>query len=172
MAEVQAFRGYRYDLGRVGALSDVIAPPYDVIDAELQNQLYERSPHNVIRLILTKETGDERYTQAAQTMRDWLRDDILVQDTARSLYVYHQEFTADGTTYTRRGFMCRVRLEQFGKGSVYAHEETMAGPKEDRRRMMHATRMNLSQIFSFYPDDDGAVQNELEEAVGRACLTS
>src|SRR5580692_7473342 len=97
MAEIRAFRAFRYDLGRVGALSDVIAPPYDVIDPALQQALYDRSPYNVIRLILNKESAadteaDNRYTRAAAVQRDWLRDDVLVQDSARSLYVYHQDF--------------------------------------------------------------------------------
>src|SRR5436309_6980045 len=100
MAEVQAFRGFRYDLARVGALSDVVAPPYDVIDPALQQALYDRSPYNVIRLILNKESAadteaDNRYTRAANTLRDWQRDDVLIQDSARSLYVYHQDFEVE-----------------------------------------------------------------------------
>src|SRR5438105_15072015 len=115
MAEVQAFRAYRYDLGRAGALSDLVAPPYDVIDPALQDALYQRSPYNVIRLILNKDTPSDsetnsRYTRAAQAVRDWQREGILVQDSARSLYVYHQEFQVEGKPYTRRGFMARVRL--------------------------------------------------------------
>ncbi|MGD9126415.1 MAG: DUF1015 family protein, partial [Planctomycetia bacterium] len=51
MAEIEAFRGVRYDLGKVGALSDVIAPPYDVISPEMQDELYNKHPNNVIRLI-------------------------------------------------------------------------------------------------------------------------
>src|SRR5207245_11295610 len=94
MADVQAFRGYRYDLARVGALSEVIAPPYDVIDAALQDALYARNPYNVIRLILNKQTPADtetssRYTRAGQTLRDWQSEGILTQDSARSLYVYH-----------------------------------------------------------------------------------
>src|SRR5437762_11147591 len=97
MADVQAFRGFRYDLARVGALTDVVAPPYDVIDAQLQQALYDRSPYNVIRLILNKESpadseNDNRYTRSSAALRDWLRDDVLVQDSARSLYVCHQDF--------------------------------------------------------------------------------
>src|SRR6059058_4511323 len=100
MADIRAFRGHRYDLGRVGALSDVVAPPYDVIDPALQRQLYDRSPYNVIRLELNREEpGDtessNRYTRAAAFLRDWQRDDVLIQDSARSLYVYHQEFEVD-----------------------------------------------------------------------------
>jgi uncharacterized protein (DUF1015 family) len=173
MADVQAFRAYRYDLARVGALSDVIAPPYDVIDPALQQALYDRSPYNVIRLILNKETPADsetsnRYTRAAQTLRDWQSDGILAQDTARSLYVYHQEFEVEGKRFTRRGFMARVRLEKFGEGRIYPHEETMSGPKADRLKLFRATGMNLSQIFGLYPDDEGQVQSALDAAIGRA----
>jgi uncharacterized protein (DUF1015 family) len=172
MADIRAFRAYRYDLGRVGALSDVIAPPYDVIDPALQQALYDRSPFNVIRLILNREQpGDteteNRYTRSAGTLRDWLRDDVLVQDSARSLYVYHQDFETEGRRFTRKGFLVRVRLEPFGSGQIYAHEETMPGPKADRLKLFHATGMNLSPVFGLYPDPQGAVMAELDRAVGR-----
>src|SRR5436309_714577 len=143
MADIQAFRGFRYDLGRVGALSDVIAPPYDVIDPGLQDALYARSPYNVVRLILNKELpGDDerenRYSRAARHLREWLHEGILTQDSARSLYVYEQAFEVEGRPghppqqLTRRGFLGRVRLEPLGQGRIYAHEETMPGPKADR----------------------------------------
>jgi uncharacterized protein (DUF1015 family) len=173
MADIRAFRAYRYDLGRVGALSDVVAPPYDVIDPALQQSLYDRSPHNVIRLILNKEEpgdneAENRYTRAARFLRDWQSDDILVQDSARSLYVYHQEFTVEGRRYTRRGFLARVRLEPFGAGRIYPHEETMAGPKADRLKLFRATAMNLSPVFGLYPDPDAEVQAHLDAAIRRA----
>src|SRR5271154_3782917 len=173
MADIQAFRAHRYDLGRVGNLADVIAPPYDVIDPALQQALYDRSPYNVIRLILNKESpadteADNRYTRAAGTLRDWHRDDVLTQDSARSLYVYHQDFEVEGQRFTRKGFLARVRLEPFGKGRIYPHEETLAGPKADRLKLFRATHMNLSPVFGLYPDEEGAVAAALEGAVGRS----
>jgi uncharacterized protein (DUF1015 family) len=173
MADIRAFRAYRYDLGRVGALSDVVAPPYDVIDPALQQALYDRSPYNVIRLILNKEEpGDteieNRYTRAARFLKDWRQEDVLIQDTSRALYVYHQEFEVEGRRFTRRGFLTRVRLERFGEGKLYPHEETMPGPKADRLKLFRATAMNLSPVFSLYPDEAGAVQQQLDEAVWRA----
>lgn len=173
MADVHAFRAFRYDLARVGVLSDVVAPPYDVIDGILQQALYERSPHNVIRLILNKETAQDtehnnRYTRAAQTLRDWQQEGILAQDSARSLYVYHQDFEVEGKRYTRKGFMARVRLEPFASGRIYPHEETMSGPKADRLKLFRATAMNLSQIFGLFPDEAGEVTARLDAAVGRS----
>jgi uncharacterized protein (DUF1015 family) len=170
MADVRAFRAFRYDLGRVGTLSDVVAPPYDVVDPALQQALYDRSPYNAIRVELNKpepgDAEDDRYSRAARLLRDWQRDGVLQQDSARGLYVCHQEYEVEGQRFVRRGFLARVRLEPFGAGQVYAHEETMAGPKADRLKLYNATGMNLSPVFSLYPDA-GQVQGLLDEAVRR-----
>lgn len=171
MADIRAFRGFRYDLGKVGALADVICPPYDVIDPTLQQQLYDASPHNAVRVELTREdpaTGDDKYAAAARTLNGWVFDGALQQDTARSLYVYEQEFTAEGRTYTRRGFFARVRLEPFGTGKVFPHEHTMSGPKADRLKLYHATGFNISPVFSLYPDDGNEVAAALEAVVKHA----
>jgi uncharacterized protein (DUF1015 family) len=173
MAEIRAFRAHRYDLGRVGPLADVVAPPYDVIDPALQQRLYDRSPYNVVRLDLNKEEPADteqhnRYTRAAGLLRDWVRDGVLQQDTARGLYVYHQEYEVEGQRHVRKGFLARVRLEPFGSGRIYPHEETMSGPKADRLKLMRATGMNLSPVFGLYPDEAGEVQGLLDEAVRRS----
>src|SRR5215213_4759253 len=167
MAEIRGFRGFRYDLGTVGSLSDVVAPPYDVIGPELQQKLYDLSPHNAIRLELTKDEpgddeGENKYTRAGQTLREWIAEDAIRQDTARSLYVYEQEFEAEGKTYTRRGFFARVRLEPFGTGRIFPHEQTMSGPKADRLKLYRATGFNLSPVFGLYPDPDEEVYRLLE----------
>jgi uncharacterized protein (DUF1015 family) len=172
MADIRAFRAYRYDLGRVGALSDVIAPPYDVIDPTFQQALYDCSPYNVVRLILNQEKpsdteSDNRYTRAAGFLRAWQADDVLVQDSARSVYVYHQDFEVEGRRHTRKGFLARVRLEPFGTGKIFPHEETMSGPKADRLRLFHATATNLSPIFGLFPDPQQEVNAVLDNAVRR-----
>jgi uncharacterized protein (DUF1015 family) len=173
MADIRAFRGFRYDLGRVGALSDVVAPPYDVIDAALQEKLYAASPHNAIRLELTRDepTDDDtnnKYSRAANTLREWIAENAVRQDTARALYVYEQEYTVEGETFTRRGFMARVRLEPFGKGKIFPHEQTMSGPKEDRLKLYRATGFNLSPVFGLYPDSEGSVFALLEPLIRTA----
>ncbi len=170
MPELHAFRGLRYDLGHVGALSDVIAPPYDVIDAELQNALYERHPANVIRLILNRsepgdESSDARYDRAARFLKNWVSEGLLQADPDPALYVYHQCFEYGGTQFTRRGFMGRVRLERFGEGTIYPHEETHASAKADRLKLTQACRANLSQIFGIYPDPANQAQEILAQAI-------
>ena len=171
MPEIQAFRGIRYDLGHVGSLSDVVAPPYDVIGPELQKDLYKKHPCNVVRLILNRiEPGDDdevnnRYTRAKRFLHNWQSEGVLFTEADPAVYVYHQQFTHDDQTYVRRGFMARLRLSPFGEGLVFPHEETMPGPKIDRLMLMTVCKANLSQIFGLYPDPDCQAQDLLEDAV-------
>lgn len=170
MPDISAFRGIRYDLGHVGSLSDVVAPPYDVIDSALQNQLYKSHPANCVRLILNRdEQGDDstsnRYTRASRFLRNWLREGVLFVESDPALYVYHQQFEEGGQTFTRRGFMCRTRLERFGEGNIHPHEQTHGGAKADRLKLWQATKANLSQIFGLYPDPENEAQQILDRAI-------
>ncbi len=170
MPTIEAFRGLRYDLGHVGSLSDVVAPPYDVIGPELQDELYKRHPANVIRLILNRqEPGDgdqsNRYMRAANFLKNWRKDGVLVTESDPAVYVYHTVFDYGGRSVTRRGFMARVRLERFGEGKIYPHEETMAGPKQDRLSLTQACKANLSQVFGLYPDPRSEAQELLEKSI-------
>lgn len=171
MPEIQAFRAIRYDLGHVGSLSDVVAPPYDVIGPELQKELYHKHPCNVVRLILNREEpGDDdeqnnRYTRAKRFLKNWQTEGVLFTDANPALYVYHQEFTVEGQTFIRRGFLCRMRLSRFGEGQVFPHEETMRGPKVDRLMLMSLVKANLSPIFGLYPDPENRTTRMLDEAI-------
>jgi uncharacterized protein (DUF1015 family) len=170
MAQVFPFRGWRYDVAQVGELSDVTCPPYDVIDADFQERLYEQHPCNVIRLELNRdEPGDsnldEKYRRAAGFLQRWIQQGVLRQEREDALYAYHQVFTWGGRTYTRRGFLGRIRLERFGEGAVYPHEQTMSGPKADRLKLLQACEMNLSPVFGLFPDSENTVQAPLEQAI-------
>lgn len=170
MPDIQAFRGLRYDLGHVGSLSDVTAPPYDVISPEDQEQLYKKHPANCIRLILNRpEPGDDErsnvYTRASRFFKDWQRQGVLFRESDPAVYAYHQEFHYGGQSLTRRGFLARVRLQRFGEGNIYPHEETMSGPKEDRLKLTIACKANLSAIFGLYPEEQSAAQSILEKAI-------
>ena len=170
MPEIQAFRAIRYDMGHVGSLSDVIAPPYDVIGPELQDALYARHPCNVVRLILNRaEPGDDetnnKYARAKRFLKNWQSEGALFSESNPALYVYYQEFEAEGRRYTRRGFMARMRLSRFGEGIVFPHEETMAGPKVDRLMLTAVCKANLSQVFGLYPDAKQQVGQRLDRAV-------
>lgn len=170
MPEIQAFRGLRFNLATVGSLSDIVAPPYDVIDSSLQDNLYARSEYNVIRLELNRAepsdvTGDEIYHRASRFLRTWIRDGVLEAEGDPAIYVYHQEFSYAGQSHVRKGFMARVRLQRFGEGNIYPHEQTHAKAKDDRLKLTRATQANLSQIFGLYPDPENTAQEILEQHI-------
>lgn len=170
MPEIRPFRGVRYDPAQVGNLSEVVAPPYDVIGPDLQTQLYEASPYNAIRLELNREeagddAGSNRYTRAARFLHDWRKAGVLREDSQPAFYVYHQTFEVEGQTYTRKGFFARVRLEPFGQGQIYPHEQTLSGPKADRLALYQATGMNLSPVFGLYPDPENEVLTAIEAGI-------
>jgi uncharacterized protein (DUF1015 family) len=155
MAEVRPLSALHYNLAAIGALDDVVAPPYDVIDAELRAALLARSPFNVVEIDLPEApAGGDRYEHAAETLEEWALQGIFAADREPALWALTQDYEGpDGSRHTRRGLLCRVRVTPYGPGLVRPHERTQPGPKEDRLRLTEATRHNLSPIFSLYPGD-------------------
>jgi uncharacterized protein (DUF1015 family) len=160
VADVQPFRALHYDRDRVDGLQRVVAPPYDVIDAEQRAELVERSPYNVVGIDLPQ--GDDPYAHAAEVFEQWQREGILVRDDEPGLWALEQDYTGpDGRRRTRHGFFARVKVEDYGPGRIRPHERTHPGPKEDRLRLTRATHANLSPIFSLYDDPAGAAWGAL-----------
>jgi uncharacterized protein (DUF1015 family) len=155
-----------YDLGKVGALGDVVAPPYDVIDDRQRAELAARSQYNVVELDLPRDPGGgDPYEHAAQLLEQWTGEGSLTQDSGPTIWALEQDYTArDGSRLTRRGFLARVKLTPYGEG-IRPHERTQPGPKEDRLRLTRATRHNLSPIFALHPGD---AWRHLERAVDGA----
>jgi uncharacterized protein (DUF1015 family) len=167
MADVQPLQALHYDLAKVGALGDVAAPPYDVIDPEQRAGLAARSPYNVVRIDLPEGGvgGDDIYANAAATLERWREEGAIVRDAEPALWTLTQDYTGpDGRALTRHGVFARVRVEDYGPGRIRPHERTHPGPKEDRLRLTRATKANLSPIFSLYDDPSGAAPKVLQAA--------
>jgi len=169
MAEIRPFAGVMYNQLAIPSLQDVLAPPYDVISPELQEALYERSGYNVVRLILGKQFPDDtktdnRYTRGAKYLANWLGDGALTHVDTPSIYLYAQEYEIHGERLKRVGFICGVKLEEFG-GSIFRHERTLSGPKIDRLNLTRACRMNFSQVFGLYADPDLSLDSMWEDVM-------
>jgi uncharacterized protein (DUF1015 family) len=168
MAQIQPLRALHYDLGKVGSLADVTAPPYDVIDARQRAALIARSPYNVVAIDLPEGEPD-RYAAAADLLESWQLEGALVRDEEPAIWATTQEYRGpDGRALTRRGFFCRVRIEDYGPGRVRPHERTHPGPKEDRLRLTRATRANISPVFSLYSDPNQAAWAALAPQTAQA----
>jgi uncharacterized protein (DUF1015 family) len=164
MADVQPLRALHYDPRVVGPLANVVSPPFDVIDADQRAELVARSPYNVVAIDLPQGEPD-RYAIAGELFESWQLQGALARDREPALWAHTQDYMGpDGRPRTRRGFFCRVRIEDYGAGRVRPHERTHPGPKEDRLRLTRATRANISPIFSLYSDPSGAAWEALAPA--------
>ncbi|MFP4353805.1 MAG: DUF1015 domain-containing protein [Phycisphaerae bacterium] len=165
--DIRPFPGWRYARRDV---SDVLAPPYDILHQQDKDDLLARSERNIVAVDLPhvppKQLGPEsEYVAAAETLGAWKTDGTLAQDP-EAIYVYQQTYRWAGQSYTRRGMIAGVRATALGE-DVIPHEHTFAGPKADRLKLTELTRTQLSSIFGFYDDPDRAVANILAGQVDR-----
>jgi|SRR5579875_3096895 len=164
MAEIQPLAALHYDLERTDGLDPVVAPPYDVIDEDQRAALEMRSPYNVVRIDLPQGSAQtpDRYARAAEILEGWIQDGVIVRERSPAVWALEQDYTGpDGQARTRRGFLARVRVEQYGPGRIRPHERTHPGPREDRLRLTRATRTNLSPIFALHSDPEQAAWKAL-----------
>ncbi len=161
MAEVKPFRALRFDIKKAGKIDELVCPPYDIISEEERKAFIGKNDHNIIRLELPR--GDDPYEEAKKTLERWMNDGILKQDKREGIYIYEEEFTAYGVRNKFKGCITRVKLEDFSKGIILPHEETLSKAKQDRFELMKATNCNFSQIYSLYMDEKHTVRNKLDE---------
>ncbi|HEX9204684.1 MAG TPA: DUF1015 domain-containing protein [Candidatus Deferrimicrobiaceae bacterium] len=174
MAIVKPFRGVHYDVRKIGDLTKVVAPPYDVIPPEEQEALHRRHPRNIVWIDfgMAREgdgPAENKYTRGARWFREWQAEGTLVRDAAPALYYYEQEFSIPGKrTYVRKGFLGALRLSAFGEGEVFPHERTLSRPKEDRLALMRVTDAHMSPIFGLFSDPADGVLKSLRSGMAPA----
>ena len=175
MAQVYPFPAYRYNAGKV-SYDRVLTQPYDKISPAMQDKYYAADPHNLIAIekgrVLPGDTPsgvpDEKnvYTRAAEALKNWIREQAVVQDTRPCFYSYTQEYTVPGTQErrTRRGFIGAGKLEEYSAGVVFRHEHTLSGPKADRLELLRHTQTHTGQLFLLYSDPARVIDKILAQA--------
>ncbi|MGA3187841.1 MAG: DUF1015 domain-containing protein [Bryobacteraceae bacterium] len=170
MATVKPFQPFRYT-AKAGDPANLLTQPYDKISPQMHARYLEASPYNLVRIILGEKhefDNDSKnvYTRAAGYLDQWIREDVLAQDAAPGFYAYSQEFVEpdSGQTLKRQGFIGLGKLEDYSADIVYRHEQTLTGPKKDRRELLNHTRAHFEQLFMLYSDPAGAVDAILSEA--------
>jgi uncharacterized protein (DUF1015 family) len=175
MARIYPFRAWRYNPSAV-RLDDVVTQPYDKISPAMQQAYYQRSPFNLVRIILglpelfDAERGENVYTRAARDFRAWREQAVLIQEKDPCVFAYSQTFKVPGseTIKTRRGFIALGRLHDYSDKVVFRHEQTLSKPKSDRLNLLKATHAHFGQIFMLYSDPAGSVERILYDGNGPA----
>jgi uncharacterized protein (DUF1015 family) len=166
MAEIRPFKGVRYNPRKIADLAAVVCPPYDIISLEQQDQLYEASEYNFVRIEYNRQTSqdddrDNRYTRAANYLASWLEQGILMEEAEPALYVHMHHFNCQGKSYRRQDIITCVRLEEWDKQIIRPHENIIPRAKSDRMNMLYACRANTSQVLAMYQDTGNLVQSAL-----------
>ncbi|MGD9210516.1 MAG: DUF1015 domain-containing protein [Desulfobacteraceae bacterium] len=172
MAEIIPFKGILYNIEKIHKLEDVVAPPYDVISSQEQDDLYDLHPNNMIRLILGKpeksDTQDNNpHTRAAQYLSQWINARILKRDETPSYYLKSIEFTWNGKQYTRYGLITLVRIESFDKGIILPHEKTFSRVKSERLNLLKICNTNFDPVFALYPDNNDTLSLMIQKIHGQ-----
>ena len=143
----------------------------------MRSRYLAASPYNLVRVILGERgpADSDRhnvYTRAAAHLNQWIASGILVRDGEPGVFPYFQEFTVPdtGERLVRKGFIALGPVEDYSKGVVHRHEQTLSGPKKDRLELLRHTHAHFGQLFMLYPDAEGGVDRLLEEAAGQAPL--
>jgi uncharacterized protein (DUF1015 family) len=164
---IQPFPALIFNPERAGRLEDLIAPPYDLIDDARQQQLYARSPNNIVRLELNRDA--DPYASAAATMARWTGQGIL-QRTPPAAFLYTQTFDLERRKFTRNGWVVRIHLEEFKSRRILPHEHTFPKAREDRLRLLIATHANISSVFGLYPSGNKQLDALMVEMLNRPPL--
>jgi len=175
MARIYPFRAWRYNPSAV-RLDDVVTQPYDKISPAMQQAYYERSPYNLVRIILGKpelfdaDRGENVYTRAARDFQAWREQGILIQEKDPCIFAYAQRFKVPGTEIVkeRRGFIALGKVHDYSEKVVFRHEQTLSKPKSDRLNLLKATHAHFGQIFMLYSDPAGSVEKILYDGNGPA----
>jgi len=168
MMEVKPFKAFRFDEGMVGDAGRCIAPPYDVIGTAQQEELYQKSQYNIVRIIKGKTTPSDnassnQYTRAADYLNSWIEKGILKQDSDEAIYAYVQDFELAGRQFQRLSFIALAKLEEFGK-TVRPHEQILNEPIIDRLNLKRATSARFGLVFMLYEDEKGIADEIIEKA--------
>jgi uncharacterized protein (DUF1015 family) len=163
MAEIKPFHGLRYNPSRAGDIARLLCPPYDVINPSQQAAYYRTSPYNFVRVELNKKTArdknhDETYQRAAETLRTWIRNDVMQFDEAPALYIVSQTYRHNNRRVERIGFISLVKIEDESSKKVLPHENTFAHAKADRLKLFLATSAHISPVFGIFEDDRARVR--------------
>lgn len=167
--EIKPFKAFRFNENKVGGAGNCIAPPYDVISSAQQEQLYQKSEYNIVRIIKGEKKpcdndNNNQYTRAANYLNSWIEKAALKQDPAESIYTYVQDFELAGASFRRLSFVALAKLEEFGK-IVRPHEQTLNKPKIDRLNLKRATAATFGLVFMLYEDKENIADRIIEKNI-------
>ena len=165
MVDIIPFRGFIYNEDKIGNISRVISPPYDVISGELKTELYNLHPYNIINLILPEGSGTDKYIKAKKILNNWIKKGVLRSGNDKCFYIIEESFKINNDIKKILGFIGLTRIEPYSKSNIIPHEKTSSKIKEDRLKLLSECRMNFGLIYTLYNDNKNKINDILQNNI-------
>ena len=151
MPLVKPFTGLRPAAGRA---DDVVAPPYDVMNADEARQMVEGRPWSFLHIsrpevdlpVGTDPYSDQVYAKAAENLNSMVEQGVLVRDPRDSYYVYRLTMG----DHVQTGLVAAASVEAYDNDRIKKHEFTRPVKEDDRVRQVEALNAQTGPVFLVY----------------------
>ena len=150
MVDILPLNGLIYNKNRIGNISDVISPPYDVISPLLEKKLYNLNSYNIINLVLPWGSGRDKYNNANKILCRWIENDILRFDSKKCFYIFEENYYLNNKRKKIIGFIGLTKTEPYSQLKIIPHEQTLSEFKQDRLNLLRSCRTNFGFVYTLF----------------------
>ena len=149
--------------------SQVIAPPYDVLNSEEARKMSLNKPYSFLHISKpeidldpeVKLDSQEVYKKGSENLLKMINDKTLIQEETNAIYIY--EITLNGTTQT--GIACVASVEAYQKNKIKKHEFTKPVKEDDRVKNITELKAQTGPVLLAYQNTSiiSALLNKTKE---------
>jgi uncharacterized protein (DUF1015 family) len=164
MAEIRPFRAFRYNPEIFPSIGELTSPLFDVVSKKQRDALYKNRFNSIH---LSVPSGENPTKNAAETLQNWLKEGIIVQDEKPCIYAYYQYFAPQGSSeiFCRKGFIAYIRAYDWQENVILRHENTIPKAVNDRTELLETLLMHTSPTHGLYEDVDFMLERYTDEAI-------
>lgn len=163
MAEILPIRTWRYNKELARDVDTLTSPLFDVV-SEKQRKLLYQNPYNSIHLSVPKQP--DAAERAANCVRDWKKNEIVLQDKLPGIYVYYQYFKFPGSLkeYCRKGFISHIKTYDWEEKIIFRHENTIPKAVNDRAILLEKTELHVNPTHGLFTDPTFELEKYMDKA--------
>ncbi len=168
MSLIRPFRGLR---PKAEFATDVVAPPYDVLNTEEARQRAAGRPHSFLHIskpeIDLAEGTDpfdaSVYQKGADNLSKLVTAEILIREDKPVYYAYRLDMNG----HQQIGLVAAASVKDYDSNRIRKHEYTRPEKEDDRVKQVDALNAQTGPVFLTYRQDDtvdGIVNNVITQS--------
>jgi len=168
MSLIKPFRGLRPTPAHA---TDVVAPPYDVLNTEEARIRAEGRPYSFLHISKpeidlppnTDPYAPEVYAKGAENLEKLIREGILIRENKPVYYAYRLVMGG----HTQIGLVAVASVKDYDSNRIRKHEFTRPDKEDDRVRQIDALNAQTGPVFLTYRQNE-----KVDELIGAVTETS